>query len=304
MREGPPRVSIGLPVYNGERYLARALDSLIGQSFEDFELIISDNASTDGTSAICEDYARRDRRIRYQRNERNIGAVGNFNRTLDLASGEYFKWAAHDDWCAPEFLSRCVDVLDDDPSIVLCFTAMGVADAEGTVFRVQREDLDGAASSHPRTRFHRVLWSLVDCTSPVFGLMRLNTLRTNGLALPNAPELDRILIGELSLYGGIRQLPEVLFFHHGPPGHPRRDQWTWMDPANANRLRATTLRITQRQGAALWRAPVGVADKVALTADLLVSFGVRRTRSKIRKVRKRRKAAATAPGRASDGGST
>jgi glycosyltransferase involved in cell wall biosynthesis len=139
--ERTPRVSIGLPVFNGERYLARALDSLVAQDFEDFELIISDNASTDGTSEICQEYAGRDRRINVHRNERNIGAVGNFNRTLQLSSGDYFKWAAHDDWCAPEFLSRCVEVLDEDPSMILCFTAMGVADAEGRVFRVQREDL-------------------------------------------------------------------------------------------------------------------------------------------------------------------
>jgi glycosyltransferase involved in cell wall biosynthesis len=293
-----PRVSIGLPVFNGERYLARALDSLVAQDFADFELIVSDNASTDGTSEICQDYAERDQRIKVYRNERNIGAVGNFNRTLELSSGEYFKWAAHDDWCAPEFLGRCVDVLDEDPSLVLCFTAMGVADAEGRVFRVQRENLDGAASTHPRTRFHTVLWSLVDCTSPVFGLMRSRTLRNNGVLLPNAPELDRILIGELSLLGGIRQLPEVLFFHHGPPGHPQRDQWTWMDPANAKRIRAATARITYRHAAALWRAPIGVVDRVVLTADLLVSSGVRRTRSKLRKRRK----GVAAPGPAPHGG--
>ena len=294
MRKSTPRVSIGLPVFNGERYLARALDSLVAQNFEDFELIISDNASTDGTAQICQEYAGRDRRITVHRNERNIGAVGNFNRTLNLASSEYFKWAAHDDWCAPEYLSRCVEVLDGDPSMVLCFTAMGVADEEGTVFRVRREKLDGAASTRPRTRFHTVLWALVDCTSPVFGLMRASTLRDNGLALPNAPELDRILIGELSLYGGIRQLPEILFFHHGPPGHPRRDQWTWMDPANKNKIRATTARITQRHAAALWRAPIGVADKVALTMDLLVAFGLRRTRSKISKLSKHQKATVAA----------
>ena len=127
MTQPTPRVSIGLPVYNGERFLARAIDSLLAQDFVDFELVISDNASTDGTGEISRDYAARDPRIRYHRNERNIGAVGNFNRTLDLASGEYFKWAAHDDWCAPQFLGRCVEVLDDDPSTVLCFTAMGVA---------------------------------------------------------------------------------------------------------------------------------------------------------------------------------
>ncbi|MGH2545850.1 MAG: glycosyltransferase family 2 protein [Actinomycetota bacterium] len=294
MTERTPRVSIGLPVFNGARYLARALDSLVAQDFEDFELIISDNASTDGTAGICQEYAGRDRRIRYHRNDRNIGAVGNFNRTLHLASGEYFKWAAHDDWCAPEFLGRCVEVLDEDPSTVLCFTAMGVADAEGRVFRVQQEDLGGAASAHPRTRFHTVLWSLVDCTSPVFGLMRTDTLRRHGVVLPNAPELDRILIGEVSLLGRIRQIPDVLFFHHGPPGHPQRDQWTWMDPANVKRIRAATVRITSRHAAALWRSSLGVVDKVSLTAELLVSFGVRRTRSKIRKTRKRRKAAVAA----------
>jgi glycosyltransferase involved in cell wall biosynthesis len=295
-----PRVSIGLPVFNGERYLARALDSLVAQDFEDFELIISDNASTDGTAEICKEYVGRDRRIRFHRNDRNIGAVGNFNRTLELSSGEYFKWAAHDDWCAPEFLTRCIEMMDNDPSTVLSFTAMGVADAEGRVFRVQREDLEGAASAHARTRFHTVLWSLVDCTSPVFGLMRSRTLRNNGMLLPNAPELDRILIGELSLFGRIRQLPEVLFFHHGPPGHPRRDQWTWMDPANVKRIRAATVRFTYRHAAALWRAPIGAVDKLALTADLLVSSGVRRTRSKLRK---RRKASLVASRRSPDGGS-
>jgi glycosyltransferase involved in cell wall biosynthesis len=293
-------VSIGLPVFNGERYLSRALDSLTAQDFEDFELIISDNASTDGTAEICQDYAGRDRRIKVHRNERNIGAVGNFNRTLQLSSGEYFKWAAHDDWCAPEFLSRCVEALGEDPSLILCFTAMGVADADGKVFRVQQEDLEGAASAHARTRFHTVLWSLVDCTSPVFGLMRLRTLRSNGVLLPNAPELDRILIGELSLLGRIRQLPDVLFFHHGPPGHPQRDQWTWMDPANVKRIRAATARITYRHAAALWRAPIGVMEKLALTADLLVSFGVRRTRSKLRK---RRQAGVAVSGRGQPRGS-
>jgi glycosyltransferase involved in cell wall biosynthesis len=291
-------------VYNGERYLARAIDSLLGQDFHDFELVISDNASTDETEVICRDYASRDPRIRYHRNERNIGAVGNFNRTLELSSGEYFRWAAHDDWCAPEFLSRCVEVLDDDPSTVLCFTAMAVADAEGRVFRVQREHLDGAASPQPRVRFHTVLWSLVDCTSPVFGLMRARTLRQNRLRLPNAPELDRILIGEISLFGRIKQLPEVLFFHHGPPGHPQRDQWTWMDPENRKRIKAATVRITSRHAGALWRSPLGVVDKVTLTADLLMSFGVRRTRSKIRTIRKRRRAAVTASAEASDGRSS
>ena len=112
MLNNKPRVSIGMPVFNGENYLAEALDSLLTQTFSDFELIISDNASTDKTEEICRAYAVRDQRIRYFRNQENLGASRNYNRVFELSSGEYFKWAAHDDLCAPEFLGRCVDVLD------------------------------------------------------------------------------------------------------------------------------------------------------------------------------------------------
>src|SRR5262245_17750978 len=99
-----PTVSVGVPVYNGERYLDKALSSILRQDFEDFELIISDNASTDGTAEICKAYADKDRRIRYHRNTSNIGAAPNYNQTFEMARGEYFKWCAHDDICYPTFL--------------------------------------------------------------------------------------------------------------------------------------------------------------------------------------------------------
>jgi len=116
-----PKVSIGLPVYNGENYLRNALESILDQTFRDFEVIISDNASTDRTGEICREYAAKDPRIRYCRNDRNLGAAGNFNRAFELSSGEYFKWAAHDDVIERDFLSSCVSVLDEDPSVVACF---------------------------------------------------------------------------------------------------------------------------------------------------------------------------------------
>src|SRR5436190_12174806 len=94
-----PIVSIGLPVFNGERYLRQALDSLLGQDFQDFELIISDNASTDRTAEICRAYVAKDRRIRYYRNESNIGSAPNYRRVFELARGEFFKWCSHDDVC-------------------------------------------------------------------------------------------------------------------------------------------------------------------------------------------------------------
>src|SRR5688572_7662493 len=116
-----PKVSIGLPVYNGENYLSQALDSLLGQTYSDFELIISDNGSTDRTQEICRAYAIKDRRVRYFRSATNRGAAWNFNNVFALSSGKYFKWAAHDDICAPEFLERCLEVLECDPGIVVCF---------------------------------------------------------------------------------------------------------------------------------------------------------------------------------------
>src|SRR3989339_68658 len=116
-----PLVSIGLPVHNGEHYLRKTLKSLLSQTYPFIELIISDNASTDGTEAICKAYERLDERIRYFRSDRNRGAAWNFNRVLELAGGTYFKWAAHDDLSAPDFLASCVRILETDRSVVLCY---------------------------------------------------------------------------------------------------------------------------------------------------------------------------------------
>lgn len=114
-----PTVSIGMPVHNGDQFLRRALDSLLAQDYDDFELIISDNASTDGTREICKEYLLEDERVRYRLNERNVGAVANFRQVLLWASGKYFMWAAHDDWWEPGFVSHLVDILESDSEIAL-----------------------------------------------------------------------------------------------------------------------------------------------------------------------------------------
>jgi glycosyltransferase involved in cell wall biosynthesis len=92
-----PRLSIGLPVYDGENYLAESLDALLGQSYEDFELIISDNASTDGTADIRRRYQKQDLRIRHIRQPRNFGLAPNHNFVFEQARGELFKRAPHND---------------------------------------------------------------------------------------------------------------------------------------------------------------------------------------------------------------
>src|SRR3546814_9942917 len=132
-RKKVPRVSIGLPVHNGGLLLPRALDSILGQSFPDFELILSDNASTDATAAICRDYAGREGRIRYFRQDRNLGAAGNFNFTFAQATGAYFKWAAHDDVLAPGFLTACVDLLSEDAGAVLAFTDVRLVNEDASL---------------------------------------------------------------------------------------------------------------------------------------------------------------------------
>src|SRR5258705_13293096 len=126
-----PSVSVGLPVYNGERYLPEALDATLGQSYEDFELIICDNASTDQTGSICLEYAARDSRIRYFRNETNVGPNPNFNRTLQLARAPLFRWAAHDDVVAPDYLGACVGLLQATPDAVVCQSHVKIIDLNG-----------------------------------------------------------------------------------------------------------------------------------------------------------------------------
>lgn len=111
MTDDKPLVSIGMPVYNGERYIRQALDSLLAQDYANFELIISDNVSTDGTQGICLEYAARDERIRYYRNETNLGALRNFNRVFELSSGKYFMWAAHDDVWNPAYVQEVLALL-------------------------------------------------------------------------------------------------------------------------------------------------------------------------------------------------
>src|SRR5680860_1035425 len=133
----PVKVSVGMPVYNGEKYVGAALECLLSQTLTDFELIISDNASTDRTESICRSYAARDSRVRYFRNEQNTGGTANFNRVLELASSEYFKWACHDDLHAPTYLEQCAGILDRNPSFVLCHSKTRHIDSNGVSLNLE-----------------------------------------------------------------------------------------------------------------------------------------------------------------------
>jgi len=234
--EQSPRVSIGLPVCNGEPYLRETLESLLAQTFTDFELVVSDNASTDQTEQICRKYTAKDKRIRYFRNETNLGAAENHNRVFRLSRGEYFKWAAADDVCAPEFLARCVAALDRDRDAVLAHTKVIRIDKQGkhlcTVAPIEE-----AASGDPCVRFSRLIQTDHGCEL-VYGVIRHTVLRHTSL-IGKYCDSDRVLLSHLALFGHFTLIPEALFlnrtsskssdtFHQGLVGHG----WTfWLAPS-------------------------------------------------------------------------
>jgi glycosyltransferase involved in cell wall biosynthesis len=202
-------VSIGLPVFNGERYLAKSLRSLLDQTLGDLELIISDNASSDGTQAICEDVARLDPRVRYIRQLVNIGAPRNWNVVVHEARGELFKWASASDVCSPYLLERCVKALRSDPSVVLCYGRTGFIDEDEHPVDVMDSDID-VRDELPSVRFARVCYEL-RMNNAQNGVYRLDVLRRTRLDRLY-PSGDMALMAELALYGKFRLLPDVLLF--------------------------------------------------------------------------------------------
>ncbi len=209
-----PVVSLGVPVYNTERFIAGALDSLLAQTFADFELIISDNASTDGTREICESYAARDSRIRYIRQSENIGLPRNWNAVVHAASGEFFKWASASDYCAPTMVERCVAALRADDSAVLCYGKTQMMDESGKLLDVYARDMSFEESS-PSERFWRVSQNL-SLNNAQCGVMRLEALRRTRLDR-EYPAGDMVLMAELALYGRFKMLPDVLLFRRQSP---------------------------------------------------------------------------------------
>lgn len=208
-RTPPPRVSIGMPVYNGAHFLREVLESLLGQSYADFELIISDNASTDETAAICREFATCDPRISFYRQARNLGGAGNFNFVLAKARGTYFKWAASDDPVRPSLLQRLVDVLEREPGVVLAYPYVDKIGEDGADLGPFSRAL-GACVGTATTRFARQLrvpgWAL---PAQVYGLMRTAELRAAG-GHGNFPGADLVLVAALSLRGAFAEIPEVL----------------------------------------------------------------------------------------------
>lgn len=269
MTTSTPRVTIGLPVYNGQNYLAGTLDSLLAQTCRDFELVIADNASTDRTEAICREYAAADDRIRYHRNAENIGASANYNLVFELGRGEYFKWAAHDDLLAPTYLERCVEVLDGNPDVVLAYTQAKAIDSKGDVVKIYpgKKDFN---SPDPRRRFYEFVLDPSPVVA-VFGLMRREVLGRTRLIGKYAGS-DRPLLSELSLLGKFYEVPEHLFFYRfheeqsWGSNKSAQAQQVWYDPRRAGKITFPQWRLLREHVRSIERSPVGLKDRVSCYA--------------------------------------
>jgi hypothetical protein len=264
-------VSIGVPVYNGARYLRSALDSLVAQDYADFEIIISDNASEDETEAICRDYAARDARIRYYRAERNMGPVWNSVRVYELARGEYFMLAAHDDLRHTQYLSRCVAALEQNPRALFCCTGVKFIDADGRdmtdVFPVRSLRPVGAT---PRERLRALARSTfwVD----IYSLFRTRALQetTLGQVLWGG---DILIVAALCLRGEVVEIPERLFFYRCFLDKGPQDIAQSLDPSG--NVAVSWLELTLEMLKCIRHAPLGLAEKIGTSLVFVTEFCIR-----------------------------
>lgn len=215
-----PLVSVGLPVYNGQNYLSEAIESMINQTYTNFELIISDNGSTDKTRQICEKFASMDERIRYHRFDKNYGACKNYNKTFELAKGKYFKWLAHDDLVSSNALAQWVEVLEENDDVVLCVSSKMNINARGEIIDTHHYRGLNLLQNDPVKRHKAFLkyfaFTFADADM-IMGLMRKDVLAHTRL-IGNYTSSDFTLLADLILKGKFKVLEEPLWqrrIHHG-----------------------------------------------------------------------------------------
>jgi hypothetical protein len=269
--DGPPLITIGMPLYNAESHLAEALDSLLAQDYPNLEVVISDNASSDATESICRTYAARDTRISYQRSERNLGAVWNFNRVFELGRGKYFMWAAHDDVRAPQYISRCTAELEADPQAVLCCTGIRLIDDEGQtvepwidVIRPVGPTVGARVKQIARARFW---WD-------VYGLARSSVLAQTRRAQP-VWGFDVVVTMELCLRGPVLLVPEPLFLYRADPKRTTQHVATSLGTSEGpGPIPVNWSAMALELARSIWLAPLGAARRLGLITLLMVQFCV------------------------------
>jgi glycosyltransferase involved in cell wall biosynthesis len=268
----PPLVSIGLPVFNGEQFLEQCLDSILRQTHRDVELIISDNASTDGTENICRRYAERDARIVYHRQPRNHGVTWNFRQVALLARGEYFLWMAHDDFLAPEYVEYCLTSLQNHRESVLCYSKAVEVDEHGNHL-ARKEQVLRADTPSAHERFRELIRMEHNCES-IFGLIRTDVLKKTSIH-GDFPDSDRCVLAELALYGTFTKLPQYLFFHREHAQRvtkqfpTRQERMFRLNPDRRLRLVFPHFRQLREYVEAIHRSPLNFRERWSCYRHLL-----------------------------------
>ncbi|TDE94058.1 glycosyltransferase [Occultella glacieicola] len=293
-----PRLTIGLPVYNGEVYLAETLESLLAQDFSDFELVISDNASTDRTVDIVESVAERDSRVRLVRNDRNMGAAFNYNRLVRDSRAELFKWAGYDDLLDPSYVSSCVAALDANRDAVLAFTQATIIDGTGQDVRAYDEKLDVTAPT-PWRRVAAFAWRFNLCNA-AFGVMRREPMARTDL-IRSYISSDVTFLAQMAALGGFDLVDRRLFRRRIHESSSRQGRTTaseiasWFDPAATRAPTFVRLRLLGRTTGALARTTGSTPDDLASGAAFAVAYSTRRARISAGRLRARVRGRLLAP---------
>lgn len=286
--ERPPRVTIGMPIWNAESTVRESIDSVLAQDFRDFELIISDNASTDSTPEILREYADRDPRIRVVRHQENCGGAANFSSLVPLARAPYFKWQSADDLIMPSYLSRCVTVLDDEPDVVLAYCKTVMIGEDGQFWR-NHDDRLHLPHKQAWRRLHDFARHRWLC-NPQFGVIRTQVLRQTSLLTPKVSS-DVTLLAELALRGRFHEVPDRLFLRRiaarsaGLGDMSREEVAQWFDPRGRASGISPDLRVLWDTHVAIARAPLTPVQK----AKTLVAYDAARARRQVGIARYRRR---------------
>ena len=216
-----PLISIGLPIRNGAHVMRRGIESILSQDYQNLELVLCDNASTDSTDEICREYAARDHRVRHYRNRSDIGQVPNFCKVFELSRGRYFKWMGADDWYASTYLRRCLDLLEQDDELVMvnCYDKQFDVKYNERYTCTHNVRVD---SPYAALRFHRAVWHYKlhrwikgHDLDPAYGVFRRDALEKTRL-FRSILSTNIVLAAEASLLGKFRTIPEVLSFRRHP----------------------------------------------------------------------------------------
>jgi glycosyltransferase involved in cell wall biosynthesis len=251
-----PRVTLAMPVYNGEAFIEIAIRSILNQSFSDLELVITDNASVDGTEAICRRLAEADSRIRYFRNEKNLGAAANYNLGYKYARGEYFKWCAHDDYISEDYVRLAVAALDADREAIMAYGRSEMIDSLGHPAPSESAIFEGLENPDAARRFLKVIRTGGSC-SAIFGVFRRASLALSLLHQPYYSS-DRALLAEMALLGRFILVPGIIFYNRAHPNRSmsltdRVERMKWQNATSGKKIALEHWPLLRQISKVAWR---------------------------------------------------